>query len=119
MVAVPLFLLSWFLQGESWPLVIEPRALTSIVYLGIVGSVLGFTLYFYVLRHVETTKVALITLMTPVIALLAGKWLNAEQMNPRVWGGAALIMLGLVSFELGGRLFTQLRSSKASESVGQ
>jgi drug/metabolite transporter (DMT)-like permease len=119
MVAVPLFLLSWFLQGQSWPAVIEQRALTSILYLGIVGSVLGFALYFYVLRHVETTKVALITLITPVIALLVGSWLNAEQVDVKVWFGTALIMLGLVGFELGGRIRTQLRSSKASESVGQ
>ncbi len=115
MVAVPLFLLNWFLQGESWPQVIDQRALSSIVYLGIVGSVLGFTLYFYVLRHVETTRVALITLMTPVIALFAGKWLNAEQVDPRIWIGASLIMLGLAGFELS----AQLRSSSASERVGQ
>ncbi|MGD8912349.1 MAG: DMT family transporter [Candidatus Thiodiazotropha sp.] len=119
LVAVPLFLLSWFLQGQSWPVVIEQRALTSIVYLGVVGSVLGFALYFYVLRYVETTKVALITLITPVIALLAGKWLNAEQVDAKVWLGTALIMLGLAGFELAGRIRTQLRSSKASESVGQ
>ncbi|MEW8505979.1 MAG: DMT family transporter [Candidatus Thiodiazotropha sp.] len=119
LVAVPLFLLSWLLQGESWPPLIEQRALASIIYLGVVGSVLGFALYFYVLRHVETTKVALITLVTPVIALLAGKWLNAEVVDAKVWAGTALIMLGLAGFELGGRIRTQLRSSNASESVGQ
>ncbi|MES9992118.1 MAG: DMT family transporter [Candidatus Thiodiazotropha sp.] len=119
LVAVPLFLLSWFLQGESWPLVIEQRALNSIIYLGVVGSVLGFALYFYVLRHVETTKVALITLITPVLALLAGNWLNAEEFDVKVWVGTGLIMLGLAGFELGDRIRAQLRSSKASESVGQ
>jgi drug/metabolite transporter (DMT)-like permease len=119
MVAVPLFLLSWFLQGQSWPVIIESRALMSIIYLGVVGSVLGFALYFYLLRHVETTKVALITLITPVIALLAGSWLNAEQVDAKVWLGTVLIMFGLAGFELGGRIRTQLRSSNASESVGQ
>ncbi|MCU7890820.1 MAG: DMT family transporter [Candidatus Thiodiazotropha sp. (ex Ustalcina ferruginea)] len=119
MVAVPLFLLSWFLQGESWPAVVDYRALSAIIYLGIVGTVLGFALYYYILRYVETTKVALITLVTPVIALLAGKWLNAEQVDERVWIGTLLIMLGLAGFELKGRLLTQLRSNRASESDGQ
>ncbi len=119
LVAVPLFLLSWFLQGETWPALIDDRALGSIVYLGVVGSVLGFALYFYVLRHVETTRVALITLMTPVIALLAGQWLNGEVIDARVWAGAALIMLGLAGFELGSRLWPQPRPSRASESEGQ
>ena len=113
MVAVPV------LQGETWPQVIGGRAMGSIVYLGVVGSVLGFALYFYVLRHVETTRVALITLMTPVIALLAGQWLNGEVIDLRVWTGAALIMLGLAGFELGSRLWPQPRPSRPSESEGQ
>lgn len=119
LVAVPLFLLSWFLQGETWPQVIDSRALGSIVYLGVVGSVLGFALYFYVLKHVETTRVALITLITPVIALLAGHWLNGEVIDLRVWAGAGLIMLGLAGFELGSRLWPQARQSRARESEGQ
>ncbi|MEJ2591727.1 MAG: DMT family transporter [Candidatus Thiodiazotropha sp.] len=115
MVAVPLFLLSWFVQGESWPAVVDARTFGSILYLGVVGSVLGFALYFYVLRHVETTRVALITLMTPVIALLAGQWLNAEPSDPRVWAGALLIMLGLAAFELGSRLWPQPRPGRVGE----
>lgn len=118
-VAAPLFLLSWFLQGESWPAAVDSRALGSILYLGVVGSVLGFALYYYVLRHVETTRVALITLMTPVIALLAGQWLNGEVIDDQVWLGAALIMLGLAGFELGGRFWSQLRPSRTRESEGQ
>ncbi len=118
-VAVPLFLLSWFLQGESWPAEIDGRVLGSILYLGVVGSVLGFALYFYVLRHVETTRVALITLMTPMLALLAGHWLNGEPIDGRVVAGAALIMLGLAGFELGSRLRSQPRLSRARESEGQ
>ena len=119
LVAVPLFLLSWFLQGETWPSAIDSRALGSIVYLGVVGSVLGFALYFYVLKHVETTRVALITLMTPVIALLAGHWLNGEVIDIRVWAGAGLIMLGLAGFELGSRFWPSSRHSRARESEGQ
>ena len=119
MVSVPLFLLSWFLQGETWPAEIDNRALGAIVYLGVVGSVLGFALYYYVLKHVETIRVALITLITPVIALLAGQWLNGEVIDARVWVGTALIMLGLVGFELGGRLLPRLRQSRARESEGQ
>ncbi|MCU7853214.1 MAG: DMT family transporter [Candidatus Thiodiazotropha sp. (ex Monitilora ramsayi)] len=118
-VAVPLFLLSWFLQGQSWPDAVDSRTLGSILYLGIIGSVLGFALYFYVLRHVETTRVALITLMTPVIALLAGQWLNGEVIDAKIWLGTVLIMLGLVGFELGSRFWPQLRPSRPSESEGQ
>ncbi len=119
MVAVPLFLLTWFLQGEAWPRVVDERVISAIIYLGIIGSVLGFALYFYLLRHVETMRVALITLITPVIALLVGQWFNGESVDGRVWFGTLLIMLGLLGFELGSRLLPQLRSSRARESEGQ
>jgi len=118
--ALPLFLLSCLVQNQGWPVQIEIRTLGSIVYLGVVGSVVGFTLYFYVLRHVETTRVALVTLVTPVIALLAGQWLNGESIDARVLFGALLIMLGLLGFELGSRLLRfQASPSRARESGGQ
>lgn len=115
LVAVPLFLLTWFLQGEAWPLVVESRAVSSILYLGVIGSVLGFALYYYVLRHVEATRVALITLVTPVIALLIGHWFNGEVINGQIWLGTLLIMTGLLGFELGGQWMSRLRPAGLSK----
>jgi len=71
------------------------RALVATVYLGVVGSVLGFMLYFYMIKHMEAGRVALITLITPVMALLLGHLLNNEVVLPQVWFGAAFILLGL------------------------
>lgn len=99
LVAVPLYLILFFMTGEVVPATVPNRALISILYLGIVGSVLGFTLYFYVLRHVEATRVALITLLTPVMALFLGNVFNGEPITPETWAGAAMIMLGLLLFE--------------------
>ncbi len=101
MVAVPLFLSLFLLMGEPIPTVIPQRTLASILYLGIVGSVLGFALYFYVLRHVEATRVALIALLTPVVALLLGNVLNGELLTSEILSGTAMILLGLVLFEYG------------------
>lgn len=71
------------------------RAGAAIVYLGVFGSVLGFALYYYVIKHMETGKVALITLVTPVIALWLGSLLDGEAVGVRGWLGAACIGLGL------------------------
>lgn len=102
LVAAPLFLLTWFLTDASWPAVLSSRALYSILYLALIGSVIGFAMYFYVLRHVEATRVALITLITPVTALFLGNMLNGESVGWSVWLGTALILTGLLSFELEG-----------------
>jgi drug/metabolite transporter (DMT)-like permease len=65
--------------------------------------VLGFALYFYLVKHMDTGRVALITLITPVIALLLGHALNNETILPQVWLGTASIVLGLGLHQWGGR----------------
>lgn len=94
-VSLPLFGLVWWLSGAQLPAIVPPRAGAAIVYLGVFGSVIGFALYYYVIKHLETSKVALITLITPVIALLLGNWLNGETIGLRLWIGTVLILLGL------------------------
>ena len=47
------------------------------------------------IKHLDTSKVALITLITPVIALLLGHGFNGESIGLRLWGGTGLILLGL------------------------
>ena len=95
-VSLPLFGLVWWLAEGSVPAGLPLPAGAAIVYLGVFGSVLGFALYFYVIRHMEAGRVALITLVTPVIALLLGQTLNGEEITARIWLGAALIAGGLV-----------------------
>ncbi|MDH5426230.1 MAG: EamA family transporter, partial [Gammaproteobacteria bacterium] len=76
----------------------------SILYLSIIASVIGFTLYFYILKNIEASKIALIPLITPVAALILGQYLNGEQPDSRVWTGAFLIIGGLGFYQLGGYL---------------
>lgn len=103
-VTVPLLLGVYLLTGEPLPQHVPLRAAVSIAYLGMIGSVLGFAMYYYVLRRVEATRVALITLVTPVIALLLGRLLNGEAIQTQTWLGTATILGGLLLFEYGQRL---------------
>ncbi len=99
-VATPLFALAWLVStGGHWPDAMPARAAAAIVYLGVLGSVVGFTLYYYVIKHLDTGRVALITLITPVTALLLGQTLNAETIPRLGWAGIALIGAGLVLYE--------------------
>jgi drug/metabolite transporter (DMT)-like permease len=109
MVAVPLLAMLYLLSGEPLPAVVPIRTMLSIVYLGLVGSVLGFALYYYVLRHVEATRVALITLVTPVLALVLGHLLNGEALQRETLLGSAAILSGLVMFEYGQVIRTRAR----------
>jgi len=111
MVALPLFMLVWLWSGTA-----EhhhealARADWAILYLAIFGTALGFNLYYYMLKHLPTSVVSLITLITPVLALLLGVVLNGEVLGPRVVIGAAVIMLGLAIHQ-GGERFIDRRSA--------
>ena len=99
-VAVPCFVLAWLVADTArLPPDITPRAGIAIVYLGVLGSVVGFTLYYYVIKHIDAGRVALIMLVTPVTALLLGQTLNAEVIPASGWIGIALIGTGLLLYE--------------------
>ena len=102
-VTVPLLIAVYVISGEPLPAMVPTRTLLAIVYLGVIGSVLGFAMYYYVLKHVDTTRVALITVITPVIALLLGHLLNGEALQTEALVGTAAILSGLLLFEYGQR----------------
>ena len=108
MVSVPLYLLTWFVLQGTWPENIGQRSLGSIMYLGIFGSVLGFILFFYILKNIDVSRVSLITLITPVVALFLGYALNNEILNATVWIGTAMIMLGMSFYQWSDKFFRSL-----------
>ncbi len=94
--ALPLFLLSFLLFADPLPEQLPLRTLWSIVYLGIMGSVVGFVSYYFVLSRLSASTVALATLITPITALLLGKWFNHETITSAIFIGTACVLSGLL-----------------------
>lgn len=108
-VAVPLYLSAWLLFGEGLPQTISERSLWATVYLAVFGTVLGFNLYFYVMKRISAGALSLVTLITPVLALLIGQLLNGEVITTKVWWGTGAILLGLLSYQWAGVLWRRAR----------
>jgi drug/metabolite transporter (DMT)-like permease len=100
-IAMVLYLLTWIGFDGHWPETLATRSGVSILYLGILGTAVGFNLFFYVLKRVPAATVALVTLITPVTALVLGQRLNGESIDPHVWMAAALILGGLGIYQWG------------------
>ncbi len=92
-----LLALWWWLDGD-WPTAMGSLSLGAVIYLAILGSLLGFTLFFYVLGNMSPTAVSMITLITPVLALTLGSLLAGEQLNARILAGAGLVAVGLLLY---------------------
>lgn len=110
LVAVFLYLITALLVGGVSLHALTNRALLSILYLALFGSVIGFILYFYALQKMDASRMALITLVTPVLALFLGSALNQEKIETNVWYGSAVILMGLVTYQWGDRWLRSVRN---------
>lgn len=99
--ALPLFLLSLWAAGTPVPTAVPTRSLAAIGYLGVMGSVVGFVLYYFILQRLTLATVALINLMTPLLSLWMGMHFNDETVTPWVLGGTGLVLVGLLSYGRG------------------
>jgi drug/metabolite transporter (DMT)-like permease len=109
LLALIAYLLTWGLFDREWPAQLDQRSLGAILYLGILGTVVGFNLYFFVLKRLSAGAISVITLITPVLALLLGNWINDEVVEARVWQGTACILIGLLIYQWGGSVVRRLR----------
>ncbi len=99
MLALPAYLCTWGIADGHWPALLPKSSLISILYLGVIATTIGFVLYYYLLTHLAATKVALITLISPVLALMLGKAANQEPLTLKVALGSTLILTALFVHE--------------------
>ncbi len=93
--ALGLLSLSLLLE-RGRPVALTSRAVLATVYLALFGSVLAFGLYFWLLRFARATTLALISYITPIIALGIGVVAGGEPLRPATLAGTGLIVAGIV-----------------------
>lgn len=98
-LSLPLYGITWLILGdtpqpEQW----QARSIYAIVYLGFFGSFLGFVAYFFILNRLQASTVTMVTLITPVIALMFGSVLNDEKITNTLIVGATLVLTGLAIY---------------------
>jgi drug/metabolite transporter (DMT)-like permease len=90
--SVPLLAGGAALEGN--PLLFDwtPSAVLSLAYLTVVGSVIAFLAYYWLIRHTEVTRVLLIPLITPLVAVGLGVMFLGESVGRgTVLGGSAIL----------------------------
>ena len=68
------------------------RSLIAFVYLIVVGSLVAFTAYVWVLQHAPVSKVATYAYVNPVIAIFLGWFVLSEEITPAIFVGAGIIV---------------------------
>jgi drug/metabolite transporter (DMT)-like permease len=92
---IPLLLIGIPLEGNPFNYRWTPIALVSLFYLAIVGTVVAFLLYYWLMHNMDVTKTMLIALVTPVTAVIVGMLVLKEEMHWRTLIGGVMIISGL------------------------
>ena len=115
LIALPAYLFTWGLVDGHLPTTLTQTTLASIIYLGVIATTLGFIFYYYLLANLAATRVALITLITPLLSLLLGDMINHETLDLKTLLGAVLIISALIIHEFFERLPSFKSKSKYKE----
>ena len=86
---------AWFVVGPPH-FVFRPGYIFGVLYLGIIGSVLTFPLYFRLLQRLGAGRGAYNGVLVPVVAMLLSTAFEGYRWSVLALAGSALAMLGLV-----------------------
>ena len=88
-------MLAGFARGEARDFdlrQVTAASLGAFVYLVLVGAIVGYTAYIWLLRHCDPSKVATYAYVNPVIAVLLGTFFAGETLTLRTVAAAAVII---------------------------
>ena len=92
---LPLVALGWATEGSPWNIHWTSRAVFALFYLALAGSALAFSLYYLLVQSVGVTRTMLISLVTPVTAILIGWAVLDERLPGGTLAGGACVLAGL------------------------
>ncbi|MFB6720799.1 EamA family transporter [Kribbella sp. NPDC056345] len=104
-----LFLLPVTLLFEGMPPAIDGRAGLGYLWLGLVGGLLAYVLWFRGITKLPVTSVAVLGLLSPIVAALLGALLLGQSLGPVELTGFALALAAI----LAGQISPTLKKQRA------
>jgi len=78
------------------PSTVSRGAWIALLYLIVVGSIIGYTAYVWLLHHESPTRVGTYAYVNPVVAVLLGYFVGGETLGPRTILGTLLVLVSVV-----------------------
>jgi drug/metabolite transporter (DMT)-like permease len=87
----------------------DVKTIGSLLYLGIMGTAAAFSLYLFLLKKMEATKLATIAFITPLVALLLGMAVRREKFDAMSIAGSLMVVGGVFVAVVGDNLLKSRR----------
>lgn len=105
MGSVSLLIVS-LLTGElhGWDITaVSSRSIYGLTYLILIGSLVGFASYGWLLQNAPISLVATYAYVNPIVAVFLGNWIGDEPLEPRIWIAAAIIIGSVIFINTGSK----------------
>jgi drug/metabolite transporter (DMT)-like permease len=76
---------------------LDTVGLGSILYLSTFGTVVTFQTYYWLLKRIDAVYLSLVSLVTPILAVVLGTLVLGELLDSRIFAGAALVLAGILA----------------------
>jgi drug/metabolite transporter (DMT)-like permease len=99
---IPLWTVGLVLEGNPFKLTWTWLGVVCVIYLAIVGSVLAFWLYYWLLARMDVSKAMMIAFVTPLVAVIIGSFFGEALERKTMLGGAFILAsVGLIVVRAG------------------
>lgn len=92
---VPLLLYGLIKEGNPFDFHWTHQALLCVLYLAIFGTVITFGIFYWLLSRIESSKVMMNALLTPLIAVIVGAIFLEEKLPSQTILGGVLILVSI------------------------
>lgn len=82
---------------EFHPAAVSRSAWLALLYLVIVGSIVGFTAYLWLIHHESPTKVGTYAYVNPIVAVILGYLVAGEELGARTIVGTLCVLVSVVA----------------------
>ena len=107
-VLLPFF---WSVRPQHLP---SHETMFALVYSAVFASIIAMLCYFFLISRMKPATLSLATVMTPVLALILGSWINHEVISEAMMFGIGVVMLGLLVYFIYD-LFPSLKRSQLTD----
>lgn len=83
------------ISGETWPQVISAKSWGALLFQIVLGSIVAYSAYQYLLRTVRPLVASSNTFVNPMVAFAAGIWFAGEHVTYVEWLALAVILIGV------------------------
>ena len=81
--------------GETWPTQISAKSWGALLFLVVLGSLVAYSAYMYLLKTVRPLMASSNTFVNPIVAFAVGIWLANENVTSTEYAALAVILMGV------------------------